>query len=60
MKRLGLIVGVSANLDALALTILSATMPGIDEQMRPFVIIFGVVCWLMTGYIIYLSVNEKH
>jgi hypothetical protein len=60
MKRLGLIVGVIANLDALALTILSATMPGIDEQMRPFVIIFGVVCWLITGYVIYLSVNEKH
>ena len=60
MKRLGLIVGVIANLDALALTILSATVPGIDEQMRPFVIIFGVVCWLITGYVIYLSVNEKH
>ena len=59
MKRLGLIVGVIANLDALALTILSATMPGIDEQMRPFVIIFGVVCWLITGCVIYLSVNEK-
>lgn len=59
MKRLGLIVGVIANLDALALTILSATMPGIDEQMRPFVIIFGVACWLITGYVIYLSVNEK-
>ena len=58
MKRLGLIVAIIANLDALALTILSVTMP-IDEQMRPFVIIFGVVCWLMTGYIVYLSVNEK-
>jgi hypothetical protein len=58
MKRLGLIVGVIANVDALALTILSTTMP-IDEQMRPFVIIFGVVCWVMTAYIIYLSVNEK-
>lgn len=59
MKRLGLIMAIIANLDSLALVILSAVTPNMSEDGRCLGIILGVVCWVMTGYIVYLSVNEK-
>lgn len=59
MKRLGLIVAIIANLDSLALVILSASMSNVSEDGRLLGIILGVLCWLATAYVIYLSVNEE-
>ena len=59
MKRLGLIVAIIANLDSLALVILSASMSTMSEDGRTMGIILGVLCWLATAYVIYLSVNEE-
>ncbi len=60
MKRLGLFVAIIANLDSLALVILSASMSNVSEDGRFFGIILGVLCWIATAYVIYLCVDEKH
>lgn len=59
MKRLGLIVAIIANLDSLALVILSASMSNVSEDGRLLGIMLGVLCWIATAYVIYLSVNEE-
>jgi len=59
MKRLGLIVAIIANLDSLALVILSASMSNVSEDGRFLGIMLGVLCWIATAYVVYLSVNEE-
>lgn len=56
MKKLGLIVAIIANLDSLALVILSANM----KELQPMGIILGVLCWIVTAYVVYLTLDEKH
>ena len=58
MKRIGLFMAILANLDSLALVILSASTPTMSDS-RAIGIILGVLCWIATAYVIYLSVNEE-
>jgi ABC-type Fe3+ transport system permease subunit len=51
---------ILANADSLALVILSATNEDMTEDARPFGIILGTVCWIMTVYMLYLNRDEKH
>lgn len=53
-------MAIIANLDSLALVILSASIPTMSEDGRFLGIILGVLCWIATAYVVYLSVNEKH
>lgn len=44
---------------SIMLAYLSATVPGADDSARPLGIALGIICWIMSFFILYESRNEK-
>lgn len=59
MKKFMFLMTVIVNGLSILLAYLSATVPGADDSTRPFGIGLGIICWIMSFFILYESRNEK-
>lgn len=60
MKKFMFPMTIIVNGLSILLAYLSATVPGADDSARPFGIGLGIICWIMSFFILYEIKNEKH